>query len=181
VSNRSVPKDIAIPETTTETTTENNSGADAPPTAPVEEKKNEKEKREPTGKNAVKAELQEHFCAVTGLPGPSLKSKGQKRSAGALWWNPLLEIAEWFDYDVGRAKANITAAVGRLRRIEYLISDPNSILKTARALVGETNDVTPPEPELSAAGTYGPVAVATGKGELVSEMLAREAREKEKG
>jgi len=111
----------------------NNIGANAPSQSPP----TKPQKRKPTGRNAVKAELTEYFSEVTGIPLPALKTDAQRKSSGTLWWSPVLEIAGWFDDDLGKSKRLIEAAVARLREANYTISTPKSIFNTARAICGE--------------------------------------------
>jgi hypothetical protein len=116
-----------------DTTPQAAQGANAPLTSPPPQK----QKRKPTGRNAVKAELETFFCEVTGIPPPATRTAKQRKSAGSLWWNPLLEMAEWCQDDVDRSKRLVREAVLRLRRKDYTVSGPSSILKTARAIFGE--------------------------------------------
>ena len=81
---------------------------------------------------AVRTAVREFFEVESGLTIPSA---GKTRHLGALWWAPIREICELNDYDLGAAKDTVKTALDRLRG--KTVSDPNSILKTARAVVGE--------------------------------------------
>jgi hypothetical protein len=105
-------------EITTETTTKGN-GADAP-------------KRKPTGRNAIKAELETHFVEVTELERPPTETKAQGRAYGKLWGNPLLEIHNACA-DLDGAKRLITWTIGKMDQDKLPVCNPNSILKIALA------------------------------------------------
>lgn len=140
-------------------------GADAPAQPePVQELE---PKKKATGKNALKAELIDFFVEVTGLPMPLLNNGKQRSAAGATWFSPVLEVAGWCDGDPDECKAIIGAAITRLREINYTISSPKSILNVARAVYAERNGKSH-QPQLSAAGTYGPVACAAGLGDTIT-------------
>jgi len=85
-------------------------------------------------KNAIRAQLEAHFCAKTKLPPPRNKTAREKKTAGALWWGPLREIAELCEWDAARAEKLICLTVDRLRSGKMTIANPNSILKTATAI-----------------------------------------------
>jgi hypothetical protein len=142
-----------------------NTGADAPAQPePVQEPKPKKA----TGKNALKAELIDFFVEATGLPMPPLNNGGQRKAAGATWFSPVLEVAGWCDGDPDECKAIIGAAITRLRKINYTISSPKSILNVARAVYAERNGNGKTHvPALSAAGTHGPVPCAAGLGDVI--------------
>jgi hypothetical protein len=89
----------------------------------------------PDSRNEVRRSLETHFLERTGLPAPRAASARERRAAGSLWWAPLREIAELagWDVDVGRRLIDIS-----LRRLDGMtVSDPNSIIKTARAVSAE--------------------------------------------
>ena len=85
-------------------------------------------------KNAIRAQLEAHFCAKTKLPPPRNKTAREKKTAGALWWGPLREIAELCEWDAARAEKLICLTVDHLRSGKMTIANPNSILKTATAI-----------------------------------------------
>ncbi len=55
-----------------------------------------------------------------------------------LWWSPIDEILK-FSGCMETAQDVIDRSVTRMRSKELSISDPNSILKIARAIYGEMN------------------------------------------
>jgi len=91
--------------------------------------------RPSSGKNAIRKALEEHFISKTKLPRPLMGTAKQKKAAGERWWQPLRRIADLTGQDVIEGKKLIDAA---LKRSEGLtISAPQSILKTAEAIVGK--------------------------------------------
>ena len=82
-------------------------------------------------KDAVRLSAELEFRELTGIRPPA-----NKKAAGALWWTPLREIAELANWSEARARDLVHAAVKKLQAGQLTISDPNSILKTARALTG---------------------------------------------
>lgn len=87
--------------------------------------------------NAVKRAVREHFEARTRLTIPTGKNR---KGLAVQWWNPIREVCELADYDLGSAKRLIDDSLKRLEGLT--IADPNSILKTARAIVAEKRKVT---------------------------------------
>jgi len=83
-------------------------------------------------RRAVRTAAREYFEAQSGL---SIPNDGKTSHLGALWWAPIREICEMNGYDLTAAKDTVKAALDRLAG--KTVSDPNSILKTARAVVGE--------------------------------------------
>ncbi len=90
--------------------------------------------REKTPRDLAVAELEKKFSALSRLPVPIRQTDKQKKAAASLWWNPLGEIWELCDQDVGRAYTLIEKTYRQMHHEKLTISDPNSILKTARAL-----------------------------------------------
>jgi hypothetical protein len=88
------------------------------------------------GRNAVKAELEKHFCLATKLPQPNPRTKAQGREYGRRWGNPLLEIFDIAGGDLSAAKALISNAVERMDGLTF--DAPQSILKTARSVHAES-------------------------------------------
>jgi hypothetical protein len=83
-------------------------------------------------RQATLAELEEHFCAETGLKPPLRETSQQRRAGATLWWNPLWEIYHVYaEDDPQRAKQLITLAVRRLRDRDLDVLTPGSIVKTA--------------------------------------------------
>jgi len=102
-------------------------GASAPP-APTGNGK-----REPTGRNAIKAELESFFVALTQLKPPQTDTAKQRKAAGRLWWGPLLKLAAECGDDVERTKNLIRWALGEMDKDELTVSNPNSIVNIAIA------------------------------------------------
>ena len=90
-----------------------------------------KQKRKPSAHDQLKTALVEKFCELTGLSPPLLDTAKQKRSAGALWFGPLVQLAGECDKDVERTARLMGWAVCKMDGDELTISSPNSILKTA--------------------------------------------------
>jgi hypothetical protein len=103
-------------------------------------------RREPTkrGRQKKTAEDRQHEAAVyavmahfeeeTQLKRPT--PVRVRRSAGQ-WWHPMVEICETCGWDVADASEIVDDALARLRKAQFIIADPNSILKTARAVMAE--------------------------------------------
>ena len=109
---------------------------DAAPVSPAEEPPAAAPPAPPApNKNALRLQLEEHFAAKTKLPRPPTNTIKQKKSAGALWWTPLREIAELVEWDVVRAEKLIDLTVDHFRRSKLTIANPNSIVKTAGAIL----------------------------------------------
>lgn len=85
--------------------------------------------------NAVRAALRVHFSEQTGLAPPGTRTDTQRREVARLWWRPIREIAELTAWDVNAGMALIDRTLERLQGLT--ITDPNSILKTARALAAQ--------------------------------------------
>jgi len=105
--------------------TPENGDASAPPPA---------RSRQPSEKDLARKALEEHFVAVTGLPSPKQDTEADRRAAGSQWWKPLRIILDLARGDVATGKRLIDQSVRKLRDGELTIADPNSILKTARAI-----------------------------------------------
>ncbi len=86
-------------------------------------------------KDKMRSEVREHFTRRTGLRPPGGDGAKHKREMAALWWNPIAEICELAGWDVGAACKLIDAALEKME--ELTVSDPNSIVKTCRAVAGE--------------------------------------------
>jgi hypothetical protein len=95
-----------------------------------------REPREPSAlqaqHNAAQTAVREHFERRTGLAAPE---KGTAKGLATLWWNPIREICTLADWDVGRAVRVVDATLDRLKGLT--VSDPNSIIKTARSVAAE--------------------------------------------
>jgi len=112
--------------------------------------------------DALRKALELKFCELTNIPRPKTETRAQKNSAGSLWFAPLREIAElaaWNEYD---ALSLLEASVKHLRG-QVTISNPNSLLKTARAIAAGTapgatwKRETPPAPRRITVKTVNPV------------------------
>lgn len=122
------PPDSHEPVTNCDTDTDTDTdikrlGAKAPPAPPEAPKK---------PKHLERQELQKYFLARTGLPCPRVDTDAQRRAAQKLWWSPLDEILALVDKDIGRAKIIIDKSLVKLDGVT--VADPNSIIKTARAV-----------------------------------------------
>jgi len=92
-----------------------------------------------SGHNAVRKALEEEFIKVTGLSPPTGTTAKAQKAAGTLWWQPLREIAVLTNWNQNQGVSLIRVSVKRMREGKLTISDPNSILKVARAIMGEVN------------------------------------------
>ena len=103
-------------------------------------------------KDRVRRDAETYFSHVTGLmitEGMTSRAKGQ------LWYAPLREICGLGHWDYRRIHELIDAACARLRKADCTISDPNSIIKTARAVDAERKrGVMPPQQEPIASKRY---------------------------
>lgn len=99
---------------------------DASPKKPRQDSKRVKNRRA----------LQEYFIGETGLPPPKASNQTQIKAAQKLWWGPLDEIFELSGEDVDIGKGLIDLSIEKLNGMT--ISDPNSIIKTARSVYAET-------------------------------------------
>ena len=129
------PSDIPPKRTEPKRTEENRTlAADA---APQPEPEPEKPKRKPTKRDTCKAELEAHFIAVAGILKPAANTAKQKSAAAVRWWNPLGEIANLVDDDVGRGRELVTEAVERMRAEKLTVAAPQSILANCQSIYGE--------------------------------------------
>jgi hypothetical protein len=55
------------------------------------------------------------------------------------WWTPLASILSWVNGDESKAQVIIEEAIKKLVKDGMTISDPNSIIKTARSIFAEHN------------------------------------------
>jgi hypothetical protein len=108
--------------------------ANASSQAPTEQNSEKKraQSAEQRQHNAAQTAVREHFERRTGLHMPET---GKRTGIATLWWNPIREICGLVDWDVGRAVRLVDATIDRLAGLT--ISDPNSIVKTARALAAQ--------------------------------------------
>jgi len=86
-------------------------------------------------KDRTRSAVREHFTRRTGLRPPGGSGAKHKREVAALWWGPIAEICELAGWDVGAACKLIDAALEKME--ELTVSDPNSLIKTCRAVAGE--------------------------------------------
>ncbi|MBU2685791.1 MAG: hypothetical protein KKF27_21330 [Gammaproteobacteria bacterium] len=82
--------------------------------------------------DAVVQAMRDWFAKQTGIDPPTVKSANQRAGYSKLWWNPLREIAEKASFDLAVGKDVIDESLMALKSVN--ITDPNSILKTARAI-----------------------------------------------
>jgi hypothetical protein len=93
----------------------------------------EKQTKQPTGKNALKAVLSESFSQIAQIPLPLTKTQRQCREASVKWWQPLLNISAACDDDIQDATILITWSVNKLDSEGFTVSSPKSIEKIAIA------------------------------------------------
>ena len=84
-------------------------------------------------KNDVRKVAEERFTHRTNLEPTYLA----KKEAGALWWNPLREICQLVEWRPDDVVLLIDYAIDRAKELDCQISSPKSIIKFARAIVGE--------------------------------------------
>jgi hypothetical protein len=96
---------------------------------PVLKKERSPEQRERDG---IQTTVREYFERKTGLAQPA---GTERKGVAALWWNPIREICTLVEWDTGAAMRLMDATLARLDGLT--VSDPHSIVKTARALVAE--------------------------------------------
>jgi len=150
VSQKYPPQGYEIPpkeEPLEEEPSEDMADADAPPPIP-----SPGEMLGRKDKDRVRRDAETYFSHVTGLmitEGMTSRAKGQ------LWYAPLREICGLGHWDYRRIHELIDAACARLRKADCTISDPNSIIKTARAVGAERKrGVMPPQQEPVASKRY---------------------------
>lgn len=83
-------------------------------------------------RNALRKQLTAHFEKKTGLVCPT---KGSAKGIGSLWWNPVREMLELSEWDIAAATRLMDDALARLEGLT--VADPNSLLKTCRAIRAE--------------------------------------------
>lgn len=98
-----------------------------------------RKKRQPSERELKRDQLQAHFLGKVGVPPPPTTNEAAAKKANKLWWTPLREILDWVDWDADRAASLVSWAVDEMRDAGLTISNPNSILEKARALMGEMN------------------------------------------
>lgn len=74
-----------------------------------------------------------HFLMRTGLPAP----RGDVKVVQKMWWSPLDEIYTLAGENMDAASKLVDKTLARMGKLT--ISDPNSIIKTARAVYAENN------------------------------------------
>ena len=97
-------------------------------------------------KHPERQELITYFLAQTGLPAPR---EADIRTMQKLWWSPMDEILKWNGGEIVIAKEIINQSVDQLKKKRLTISDPNSIIKTARSVYAIRRN--PPKDEVFAA------------------------------
>jgi hypothetical protein len=108
-----------------------------PPNSPALEPDPEPHPRKRSQKQTIRDELQDHFLSRTGLPAPRTGTKSEIKRAQALWWSPLSEIGELACWDVDTGREIIDEALKELAGLS--VTDPNSIIKTARLVYARHN------------------------------------------
>ena len=89
-------------------------------------------------RNEIRSALQQHFEMLTRISAPT-----NNRSAGALWWKPLKEIADLCEWDADKARWVIEESVKRLKGVT--IKSPKSLFNTALSILREMDDAEPEE------------------------------------
>lgn len=84
-------------------------------------------------RNIALGELSNEFIAYTGIPLPS--GKQDRR----YWYSRLGELYEIAKRDIDIGKRLIRESVDKLRADDLTISDPGSLVKTARAIMAKKN------------------------------------------
>lgn len=104
----------------------------------IEEKLRESspEGEEPKGKRQKQARLEDFFSELTRLPKPKRDTDAQRKAGATAWWNPLREILELYDYDLGRSEGLVRSAVLQMRQSErpLTIAAPRSIRNVALSI-----------------------------------------------
>lgn len=90
-----------------------------------------KKARSPTKYNLAVGELGQEFTRVTGIKEPGRKSDKK------FWFSSLGEIYRIAEKDVDIGKKLIEYSVSKLREGKLTVSDPNSIIKTARDVMAK--------------------------------------------
>jgi hypothetical protein len=126
--------------TNTEITTENSTNTNSDTNvshARVAERTSFPEKSstpEARRQNAVRKAVREHFELRTNL---KLPTSGARKGIASQWWNPIREVCELSGYDLEKAKKLVDESLSRLEGLT--VSDPHSIIKTARAVAALKN------------------------------------------
>ena len=81
--------------------------------------------------------LEKYFLRKSSLPAPNGSMDIKERQKQ--WWTPLASILSWVNGDEDKAQIIIGEAIVKLQRDHLTISDPNSIIKTARSIFAEHN------------------------------------------
>lgn len=120
----------SVPESTTCTTTREET-VETPKTGKVDSGKESiaEEKRQ---QKVVRDALADYFSDRTGIQKPAPSVKKGFSAAQKLWWTPLSEIGGKVGWNLDAGKKLIDETLEKLK--DCMIVDPNSILKSARAL-----------------------------------------------
>jgi|GEM_PF-7011489 len=86
----------------------------------------------------IRGKLEEQFIESTRLVAPSMNTAKQRKATGALWWDPLMEIAKLSNWDELYGRTLISRTVQQMRKDKLTISSPKSILNVARSIVAES-------------------------------------------
>lgn len=119
-----------------------------------QEKETGKKEQEPTNRNRFSREMQDTFCAETGIPSPDLSTGKQRRAAGELWFNPLWSVYKLFRPEEERQgeikmvydQSSLNAAIELIKQAcrqmkddKLTISFPKSIYAVAQSIYAEGN------------------------------------------
>ncbi len=86
-------------------------------------------------KDKTRKTVEEYFSSKTGLKVPDPKTAPQKKKAGAMWYAPIRAICDAVDWNLIKTKGVIDMTLDRLDGMT--IANPNSIVKTAIAIIAE--------------------------------------------
>jgi hypothetical protein len=98
--------------------------------------------------------ITEWFCRLSGLPVPALGTEKQRRSAAALWFNPLREIFAAAGSQERGCEA-MSRAIRQMRHDRLTIASPGSVLKVALSELGKMNTTTRSSPAPDAPLEHG--------------------------
>jgi len=104
---------------------------------PLKDSRSKTRTRKSSPKDKTRKELTDHFSQKTGLKVPNPTSGKQRREAATLWYQPIREICELSEWSLFKGKSIIDMTLERLNGMT--VCAPNSIIKTARAIVAEAS------------------------------------------
>lgn len=129
--NDTVTKDVTNRHTDTDTDTDKEAEKDTA----IKDSRPDGRPRRSSVKDKKRKTIAEYFSSKTGLDVPNPKTAAQKKSAGKMWYAPIREICDLVDWNIIKAKGVIDMTLDRLDGMT--IANPNSIIKTSRAIIAE--------------------------------------------